>query len=184
MRPLPVLAALLLLSACGDPAPRTQVMLQIDAEPEVRDSAVALLVRILAGDAGQPPDTFGQRFLACPLDTAEGLLWPRRIGLVPASEDPTRRYLVEATVFDAPVDCTFLATREEVEALRAGEEAMTTVRALSGYEAERTLVLPLTVEVACVGHPEGRNCPAPLTCQDGACVDAFIDPLDLQELEP
>lgn len=138
---------LLVLSAC-DAAPATQVMLQVDAEPTVRMETAQLLVHVRGGEAGTDPTTWASRHR----DTFTDLMWPRRIALVPLEPDPPRAYSVE------------------IRAERADGTLVTVSTIRGGYVPNRTKLIVLRLEDACLDV----DC-ADMRCEEGRCVDSLVD---------
>jgi len=139
---------LLLAVGCNDAAPRTQVMLSIDADPGVRTEATVLRVQVFGGAEGSPPSSFSSRYLR----DHEGPRWPFRVAMIPLEPEPPR------------------AWRARIAAVNADgvEVVQTTVR--GGYARERTVQVDVLLQDACVGVPcEDQR------CVDGACVDPLVD---------
>lgn len=150
-----VACAVLLAAGCAEKAPRTQVMLVIDAEPAIRTEAHALHVQVFGGQAGQPASTFASRYVRDFVDPA----YPFSIAMVPLEPEPAR------------------AWSAIVETRREDESAITRSTLRGGYADGRTVRLDFTVEDACAGVLcEGQR------CEDGACVDGLVDVTSLPEL--
>jgi len=150
-----------LLIACGDTLPRTQVMLVIDAEPGVRAQTdeVQLVIRGGTGAMSQWQERLDRSFV--PGDNAE---WPMELALVPISDDASRVYEATAT------------------AMSTSGALVARVRAISGYQAGKTLVLRLLFEDAC--RDQVAVCDATQTCRAGTCVDADVDAMSLETFKP
>jgi hypothetical protein len=153
------LFALLALASVGAPGcstrPRTQVMVEVYAEPGVRTRLTSVHLRAQGFDAtgleaGQTIDR----------DVNAPLTFPISLGIVPQREDPTRAFRFEAVGFE-------------------GSAQVSVVRARSGFRAGQTLRLVLVMEDACAG----TSCTALETCQAGVCTDATIDPSTLLPLD-
>ena len=148
-------SVLLLLSAC-EPAPRTQVMLEVDAEPMVRMETTRLLVHVRGGEAGTDPATWASRHR----DTITDPMWPRRIALVPLEPDPPRAYSAE------------------IRAERADGTVVTVSTIRGGYVQNRTKLIVLRLEDACLGV----DC-ADMRCEEGRCVDPLVDVASAPDLD-
>jgi hypothetical protein len=150
---------LLVASGCSGrvvTAPRTEVLIEVTAEPEVR--ARTSLVRIIV-EAGPTLGDLEVRYS----DLLEPQ-WPLVIALVPEGGDAQRSFRVEVVAMEG--------TTEIVRA-----------RVVSGFVAERTKLLPLVLEDACIG-PGSLTCGHLETCRDGTCADAVVDPTTLEDYEP
>jgi len=151
------LAACALLAACGSGQdPRTQVMVVVDAQTQVRALAREVDVEVRTG-AGAIADWDVR--LRRNITPGEGVEWPLEIALVPRDGDADRVYMVAATA--------------------RGEdgEAVAEVRAISGYERAKTLSLLLLFEDSCLDR--ALLCGDEQTCRGGACIDAHVDAGDL-----
>lgn len=161
----------LALAACGDPAPRTQVMVSIVAEPGIDATATRLFVQVFATDAtGFVPDGTGTVVLPASASVEQTLgtnaspvEFPVEVALLPLRGDATRRYLVLA------------------EAVDASGTTLARVRAISGYVPGRTLSLALTLEDACNGV---LSCANGQTCRAGVCSTAVVPTEDLTPYVP
>jgi hypothetical protein len=151
MRARAAIALFTLACGCAGPAPRTQVMLEIDAEPDLAAEVVALDIQILGGEAGRPTTTYASRYVETITDE---LVWPWRVALVPFELDPPRAWLAELT------------------ARRADGSVVTASTVRGGDDADRTVLVRVVLEDACldVECEEER-------CQDGRCVDPRVDVL-------
>lgn len=149
------------LAGCAAEA-RTQVFIDLGADSAVQATIARLDVRVAAGNPDTPPEAFSELSYDRTFPNESlGLRWPIRFALVPSGNDPARRYLFEATVFDQD------------------ERPLTTVRAISGYRAMELRRLQLQVPEACVTGLV--TCGAAETCDAmGRCVDATVDPATLQ----
>jgi hypothetical protein len=142
------------LGGCETRDPRTQVMLIVDADSDVRAIVTSVEVdvegRTGSGDAAvsRSTNTFG------PMDT-NGVTWPYRIALVPRSGDVKRLYLVTATAY-------------------VGSDPVGVLRAESGFVARKTIELELKFEASCL-RAKSLDCAVTDTCAKGACVAARID---------
>lgn len=157
MRRGPLLVALLGLG-CASPAPRTQVMLEIDAEPAVRRASAQLSVEIRGGERDRPAETYPVRY-ARDFD-GEALRWPRRVALAPLDPEPPRGWV--ATIAARALDGALVAR--------------TTLR--GGYVEGRAVRVVVLLEERCVAvECEGQR------CLDGGCVDPAIDVSTAPDLE-
>jgi hypothetical protein len=150
---------LLVATGCSGRAvtvPRTEVLIEVTAEPEVRARTTTLRVSIEAGP------TLGD--LEVRYADQLGPQWPLVIALVPEGGDARRSFRIEVT-----------AVGDEGELVRA--------RVISGFVAERTKLLPLVLEDACIG-PDSLTCGHLETCRAGTCTDAVVDPTTLEDFEP
>lgn len=144
-----------LLVGCAGPTPRTEVMLDIDAEPAVRERAAQLRVHVLGGEAGQPPEGYASR-----LDRTFAASWPRRVALVPLELEPPRGWQVE------------------LEAQSATGEVVAASVVRGGYDEARTVLVRAVLEDACIGVP----CPR-MRCAAGRCIDPLVDVSAAPDLE-
>lgn len=154
--------ALLLLVACADPSPRTQVMVFVRAEADVIARAQRLEVEIFGAAPGEErvlretivyTDSTSPDFFS--------LEWPRRVALVPEGQDPNRLFTVVATAYNSGAEFA----RAEVT---------------SSYLSEQTLTLDVWLRDDCID----RVCVPGNTCVAGTCVDATpIDPCALRVIE-
>ncbi|MBX7195315.1 MAG: hypothetical protein K1X94_24885, partial [Sandaracinaceae bacterium] len=144
----------LALAACST-RPRTQVMVEVYAEPGVRARLDRVHLRAQGFDA-----TGLEAGMTFDRDVSAPLTFPISLAIVPQSEDATRTFRFEAVGFD-------------------GTDEVTVVRARSGFRSGQTLRLVLVMEDACLGV----TCPALETCRAGACVDAAVDPSTLLPLD-
>lgn len=139
---------LVLLAGACEAEPRTQVMVEVDAEDAVRAETTQLEVRVLGGIASSDPTGWALRHDTTVTDVA----WPRRLALVPIELEPARAYQVE------------------IRALRADGTTITSSALRGGYANGRTKRLVLLLEDACVGVECGA-----MRCQRGRCVDPLVD---------
>lgn len=131
-------------------------MVVIDAEAQTRAMAADVDFEVRTGEGPVSDwDTRAQRSLT----PGDGIEWPLEAALVPRAGDADRVYLVIATARDA-----------------AGK-AIAQVRAISGYQKGKTLLLLLLFEDECVGKTDA--CDEAQTCRGGDCVDAHLEPGDL-----
>jgi hypothetical protein len=145
------------VSACAA-SPRTEVMIEVDAEAGVRAESQVLSVSIYGGAAADDPSTYAlRRRLEIDAPT-----WPRRIALVPLEDDPPRGYRAIAQ------------TQRDDASIVAGT-------AIVGEYAEaRTVLLSIVLEDACIGVECDDAAPR---CEGGECRDAFVDAESLPDLD-
>ncbi len=132
---------------------RTQVMVVVDAEPGVRAETSGLQIVVKGGtDETALTESYNHTI---PDGSAEDLVWPWKIAVVPAQGDPERVFEVEVTALDA------------------GGGGIARVRAISGFLPNKTLMLTLKFDDACLGKLD--DCGATQTCSAGECEDAHVD---------
>jgi hypothetical protein len=152
---------LLALVACAAPAPRTEILVIIDADQAVRAESVDLKVFVFGGrpeTASALDVRFYREFAVTPV---EG--WPVELAVIPLDRDSGRLFQVEATAVDA-----------------AGGE-VTAVRVRSGFVPENTFVLRLRLEDAC----RGVVCSSRQSCRAGACREIpMVSVEDLVRYDP
>ncbi|MEM7609519.1 MAG: hypothetical protein AAF411_29590, partial [Myxococcota bacterium] len=147
MSPRASYAFAVMLAACSSSP--TQVIVQIDADEEVRNAADSIEIRVFALEDAD--DVEGTRvFLGG--RAAEG--FPLQHVIAPAEGDAARRY------------------RVRVAALGAGGGTLASIEAISGYVEGETRVLPLFLAGACLDRP----CPIGSTCANGGCIDVPVIP--------
>ena len=145
------------LGCSGDTLTATQTTVVLGAEPAVRARVVKVqvVVRGFADRRGvDDREALDRTFLA----SAGELEWPTVIAITPKDGDATRLYEVVATGFD-----------------EAGFVAQS--RAISGYQKNKHLALPLVLEDGCIE----MQCGDGLTCVDAKCVSAEIDAATLMQ---
>ncbi|HET8933883.1 MAG TPA: hypothetical protein VFN67_10600 [Polyangiales bacterium] len=149
-----------LSGGCKSTYPRTQVMLVIEADDEVRARATELGVTFESRSEfdhidGTPyTETFS---------TTEGSMpyWPYSVALLPRDNDTRRSYRIVATLYE-------------------GETAIAELRARSGFIAQRTLELQLLFTADCL--EKSLDCSEQETCFGGACLSSDVDVLSLSAL--
>ncbi len=155
-----VLSLLAVVPGCLQPP--AQVIVLVDAEPEVRVDSRYHHVRVQVfarpAPAGEP--ALLEEEVTPGLES--GVPWPFRVVLTPAGGDAARRYEVVVTAED-PDDTSFV-----------------TARAISGYIPRETRVLRILLTAACVDGPACED--AEQTCRGGICRTALIDPGSLPRL--
>jgi hypothetical protein len=140
-------------TACADKTiTATQVMVQLAAQPGVRSQTHDVLVQVRSGQGEQTK--WEDRFDKTMTPDSDRYRWPLQFALLPKNDDATRVYEVSATALDG-----------------AGKE-IARVRAISGYQAHKTLLLSLTLDDACIGKV--AKCDETETCHSGKCADAHI----------
>lgn len=149
--------ALVWLSACGEPATPTQVMVRIDPDDGVRGDLtdVRVVVNVPGEDGEQWLRVFDQAG-----DQTE-LQWPLEVAVVPARGDSARVFEVVATALD-------------------GEQVLVSRRAVSSFENNRLRLLQLRLEDVCrARRASGQLCSGDddschgdgcETCVAGGCV--------------
>ena len=146
-----------LIGACDtDSGARTQVMVVVDAQSQVRARATDVDFEVRSGTG--PVDDWEVRRRQS-ITPGDEVSWPLEVGLVPRDGDADRVFLAIATARDAAGD------------------AVAQVRAIGGYQAGKTLSLLLLFEDACIDKAD--LCSLEQTCRAGVCVDAHVDPSDL-----
>lgn len=144
-------------AACSSNA-ATQVMVEIDAEPSVRDMASQLHVEIRGGSAADPVETYLPVYENV-FDAGElPIQWPRRIALAPS--ESARGFWLSATAEDidgAPI---------------------VTTRTYGNYDTGRGVLLRIWLRETCVG----TVCDDTMTCASGECVSATVDTTNLPDL--
>ncbi len=140
---------------CRDTVPRTQVMVEVDAQAAIAARADA--IRVVVTSVDEPSRQLDQTF---DLSDADVEL-PVRVALVPKGDDSDRLFRVAAFAVD-------------------GTDELAVARARSGYVAGKTLLLRLVLYDAC----EDVTCGANETCDAlGECVEApNVDPCSLEAL--
>ena len=150
-----------LSGACKSSDPRTQVMLVIEADDEVRARATELIVEFESRSEFDHVDgaPYEQTF-----PTVEGAepFWPYSIALVPRGNDARRSYRIEATLYE-------------------GENPIAVLRARSGFVAQRTLELKLLFSADCLDK-KSLSCSEQETCYEGECWSSDVDVLSLPGL--
>jgi hypothetical protein len=150
---LAVSAATLTTPGCAS-RPRTQVMVEVHAEPALAARLGRVHLRAQGFDATglEPGMTFDR-------DVTAPLAFPISLAIVPQGDDPTRTFRFQATGYE-------------------GERELVTVRARSGFRSEQTLRLVLVLEASCADVV----CDDAQTCTAGGCRDALVDPDELLPL--
>jgi cysteine-rich repeat protein len=151
------------LCGCRDVTPRTEVMLFVDADPEVRELTTGLRFELhgykpgSGTDASNSEDVLPQKF-----PQLEAMLgpWPHRFAIVPKHDDASRVY-----------DVTLSAL--------AGGRTIAVVRASSGFVARKTLALQLHFEASCLQEERSLSCESNETCHQGSCASAAVAPESL-----
>lgn len=144
-----------LVTGCASPAARTEVMLEIDAEPGVRAAGAQLHVEIFGGEEGRPPAGYVSRY-----DRTLEPAWPHRVALVPLDPEPARAWLAE------------------IEALSVSGDVVAATAVRGGYDDMRTVLVRVVLEEACIGVAcEGQR------CESGRCVDPLVDVAGAPDLE-
>lgn len=152
-------SCLLLLSVgCAEKAPRTQVMLVLDADPGVRAEASTLHVHVFGGERGQPASTFASRYVRMFSPPS----FPFQVAMVPLEPEPARAWIAT------------------VETWRADDTPITRTTVRGGYAVGRTVRLDVRIEDACAGVLDCDE----QRCVAGECVDALVDVAAQPDLVP
>jgi hypothetical protein len=156
---LALCALICTVTACADKTiTATQIMVQLDAQPGVRLKTHDVLVQVRSGQGEKT--MWEDRFDKKMSPDSGRYRWPLQFALLPKNDDATRVYEVTATALDA-----------------SGTE-FARVRAISGYQAHKVLLLSLILDDACIG--EITKCVDTETCRTGKCVDGHVDVDSLQ----
>jgi hypothetical protein len=150
---LSVVAAVAMSGGCTTTKPRTQVMLVVEADPEVQMQATSLRVEI----EGRP---LGTEMYSLTSDTTypppdSDMMWPYSIALIPRGGEINREFRITATAY-------------------SGTDAIARLRAESGFVSAKTIELKLRFQKSCL-HAASLDCDPTQTCLDGYCVPARID---------
>lgn len=140
--------------SCSTAEPRTQVMLIIDADTEVRTLATKLEVEIESRSEFDHIDGAPRVETIMPMDEASAD-WPYSIALVPQGRDARRSYRITAKLFDTGA-------------------AIALLRAHSGFLAQQTLELRLFFSADCL-RAASLECHEQETCFAGKCTPAQVD---------
>lgn len=150
-----VTLALFATVGCVTRVPRTEVVVEIDAESSVIADATSIHVAVLGGARDGVLSPQAEQ------DLGGTIPWPVTVALVPANADPDRVFMVEGTATDAT------------------GATLGIVRARSSYVAGRTLTLRLTLEDCC--RTIATTCAEDQTCRSCACVSAEVPPSSLPD---
>lgn len=152
-----VLATLALFATvgCVTRVPRTEVVVEIDAESSIVVDATNIHVEVFGGARGAALTPQAEQ------DLGGSIPWPVTVALVPAGADADRVFTVEGTATDA------------------SGATLGVVRARSSYVAGRTLTLRLTLEDCC--RTIAATCDEDQTCRSCACVSAEVPPSSLPD---
>ncbi len=148
-----IVLMLLVLGAC-DKTPRTQVMVEVDAQPVI--AMRADVIRVDVESIEDPERRYDQSFVLSDVSL------PIQVALVPKDGDSDRLFRVSATALD-------------------GSTPFAVIRARSGYVAEKTVRLRLVLYDACedVLCEVDQTCD-----EAGACVaEEAVDPCSLQTID-
>ena len=149
-----VLAAAGVLLGCKEDT-STQITLAITSETKVPDEVTSLQLVVTDGLGSVVHDVT--------YDVSTQSFFPATLALIPRNGDSLSR----------PVEVTARATR--------GGELIVVRRAIVSYIEERSLLLPLSLRMACFSVD---SCKANETCAGGECVPATIDGATLLDFEP
>jgi hypothetical protein len=151
------------VAACSPEVPATQVIVSIDAEPNVRARTASLQIQVRGLPAVTADAWDSDQKLDADLDQ---LLLPYSLALVPKNGDATREYEV-------------LVTARTAKGQPAGLERFVSVsRTLSGYRANKRLLLEVMLTDDCIGT---IACEPDQTCKAAECAPASVDPAMLPE---
>ncbi|HKU44892.1 MAG TPA: hypothetical protein VJR89_42325 [Polyangiales bacterium] len=140
-----------LAGGCNKVEPRTQVMLIVEADQEVRSRTSSLKVTIeggMEGGSATADTSYTESF--------DGTGWPYRIALTPRSGERGRRYKIVLT------------------AVGSNDEPVAIQRREGGFVQGKTLALVVHFEASCLGAASLR-CSDAQTCDAGNCVAAALD---------
>ncbi len=153
---------LTLLASCKfetSATPATQLVVDIDAEPFIRERLSQLEIVVTAArhrdNIDEREKTFEQ--LLEPNENEEASAWPVRLVLTPREADPRRVFELTATARD---DDGNLVAR---------------ARIVTGYVSHQIRYTRLVLEAECYE----TECGDLETCRVGGCTDAFVEPSDL-----
>ncbi len=134
------------------PAPRTQIMATLAAEPGIIAEAQRVRIEISGGNDDSQLEVRHTE------DFAIGAL-PLEVAIIPLGGDPTRRVLVTA------------------RALGAADIVIAERSARTGFVRGRTTALRMDLEDAC----RGVTCGESQTCVSGTCESSLVDPGSLPD---
>jgi hypothetical protein len=135
--------------------PRAKLVLEVDAEPEVKAVAAMLRLSVVGAQSSYESDAPESEFKRELTPGRDGVPdWPVRVSLAPDRGDAKSQYSVTATAFDS-----------------AGN-LVAEVRLTSGYVVNQIRVARLLLTDACLEVA----CSAKQTCRQGQCVQALRDP--------
>ncbi len=154
--PNAMVALVLLVFAMGcDPRPRTQIILVVTADQEVRNELASLRIRILGNRPSEAPTVSYDE-----TESASGLQWPVELGIVPRDGDLERTFLVE------------------VSSVTAAGAPSVIARVSTSFVAGQTRVLAIHLAAGCIGV----ICLEGSTCRGSTCGPVpIIDPSTLPE---
>lgn len=144
--------ALAMAISCGDGdgGTPTEIIVEIDAEPGVREAAESLTV-VVEGSDGIEELTGRVERLS---ESVKPIEFPKRVAIVPLQGDAERAFVLTATAFD-------------------GDRALVAeARIATGYVPGEVRYAKLLLEDACIGV---RSCDELQSCSDARCVDARVD---------
>jgi hypothetical protein len=161
---------LVALCACTDTTPRTQVMLEVDADAEVRGRLATLrvLVDVSDDDGKSWHHKLTESFDAERVGGWDDFAWPARLGFTPEGGKTGRRVDVR------------------VQALDDGGKLFVWQSAVAGFTKQHTTVLRMTLSAACVdsscGEPSCVGEKGCQTCNAGQCDDVTL--MTLKDFDP
>jgi hypothetical protein len=167
-----LLAALAMTAACKSEKPRTEVMLEIDADTEVRArlDTLRILVDVSDDDGETWQKRLTQSFDRDDVGDWRAFAWPARLGLVPEGNAVDRKFAVRVQAVD-----------------RAGA-LYVWQQGVAGFERGRTQVLRMTLSASCMvdaldcGDPKCVGTKDCQTCRRGECVS--VELLALENFDP
>jgi hypothetical protein len=152
------LACALLVAGCHldtDAYPRAKLVLEVDAEPEVKAVAAVLRLSVVGAQSSyesDAPESELERELTPGRDGVPD--WPVRVSLAPNHGDAKSQYSVTASAFDSVGNLV-------------AEVRLTSSYVVNQIRVARLLLTDACLEVACS---------AKQTCKQGECVQALRDP--------
>jgi hypothetical protein len=140
----------------------TQIIMTIDAEPNVRARTSSLQIQVRGLPTASATWDYDETLEA----DQDRLVFPYSLALVPKNGDDSRKFEV------------LLTARTAKSGPGALGQFVAVSRTLSGYRAHRRLLLPVTISDDCIGR---IACDPDQTCQAAQCAPASVDPTTLQD---
>jgi hypothetical protein len=168
-RPLVVLALGCSLVGCPE---ATQLTVVVDSDYGPGTELKQLRVRVREAESDKEPET--RLLQVSRSESGQGkVTLPFSFGVVPKGNDASRRPRVEIEAFAS------------ADGANTGEEPLVTRLAVTGFIKDKNLRLPMFIWRSCedVDCSE-RDSEQPLTCIDGECRSARVDPAELQPARP
>lgn len=148
-------AGLFAAAGCSSPRPATEMVIEVDGDPGVRDRTARVRVEVYGrARLSDPFPADAIHALPYAVPVVEDERWGPRVVLVPEARDPLRSYRAVAIALDSM------------------DREITRTSLISGYVDGVTLHFRLFLQSSC----EGVDCEPSDTCRDGECVDAYVDP--------